>query len=69
MSTSILLVGKDGRCLRLTTYHFQVPMSGNLDALTSQNHLGPIACKWNTLPVILTMLETSNNANYDGLIL
>jgi hypothetical protein len=34
--------GKDSRCVRLTTYHFQVPMSRNLERLTSQNPLGPI---------------------------
>jgi hypothetical protein len=34
--------GKDGRCVRLTTNHLQVPMSRNLEALTSQNRLGPI---------------------------
>jgi hypothetical protein len=34
--------GRDGRCIRLTTYHLQAPMSGNLEALTSQNTLGPI---------------------------
>jgi hypothetical protein len=41
MSTRILL-GKDGRCVRLKTYHIQVTMSRNLEALTSQNTLGPI---------------------------
>jgi hypothetical protein len=34
---------KDGRYVRLTTYHLQVPMSWNLEALTSQNPLGPIS--------------------------
>jgi hypothetical protein len=34
--------GKGGRCVWLTTYHLQVPMSRNLEALTSQNRLGPI---------------------------
>jgi hypothetical protein len=34
--------GEDGRCVWLTTYHLQVPMSRNLEALTSQNPLGPI---------------------------
>jgi hypothetical protein len=32
--------GKEGRCVWLTTYHLQVPMSWNLGALTSQNPLG-----------------------------
>jgi hypothetical protein len=32
---------KDGRCIRLTTYHFQVPMSRNLKALTSLEAYGP----------------------------
>jgi hypothetical protein len=34
--------GKDGRCVWLTTYYLQMPMSQNLEALTSQNPLGPI---------------------------
>jgi hypothetical protein len=34
--------GKDGQCVWLPTYHLQVPMSRNLEALTSQNPLGPI---------------------------
>jgi hypothetical protein len=34
--------GKDGQCVRLTTYHRKVPMSRNLGALTSQNSPGPI---------------------------
>jgi hypothetical protein len=34
--------GKDARCVRLTTYHLQVPMSRNLGALNSHNPLGPI---------------------------
>jgi hypothetical protein len=34
--------GKDGRRVWLTTYHLQVPMSRNLEKLTSQNPLGPI---------------------------
>jgi hypothetical protein len=37
---------KDGRCVRLITYHLQVPMSRNLEALTSQNPLGPICLYW-----------------------
>jgi hypothetical protein len=32
--------GKSGRCLRLTNYHFDVPMSRNLGALTSWNPVG-----------------------------
>jgi hypothetical protein len=32
--------GKDGRCVRLTTYHLHVPMSRNLGALTSWNPVG-----------------------------
>jgi hypothetical protein len=32
--------GKDGRCVRLTTYHFHVPMSRNLGALNSWNPVG-----------------------------
>jgi hypothetical protein len=34
--------GKDGLCVKLATYHLQVPMSRDLEALTSQNTLGPI---------------------------
>jgi hypothetical protein len=33
---------KDRRFVWLTTYHLQVPMSRNLEALTSQNPLGHI---------------------------
>ena len=32
--------GKGGRCLRLTTYHHPVPLSRNLETLTSWNPLG-----------------------------
>jgi hypothetical protein len=32
--------GKGGRCIRLTTYHLQVPMSRNLVALNSWNPVG-----------------------------
>jgi hypothetical protein len=32
--------GKGGRCVRLTTYHLDVPMSRNLGALTSWNPVG-----------------------------
>jgi hypothetical protein len=32
--------GKVGRCVRLTTYHPHVPMSRNLEALTSWNPVG-----------------------------
>jgi hypothetical protein len=35
-------VGKDGRYVRLTTYHLQVLMSRNLEALTTQHPLGSI---------------------------
>jgi hypothetical protein len=41
MSTRIPL-GVKSRCVWLTTYHLQVPMSRNLEALTSQNPLHPI---------------------------
>ena len=34
------LVGKGGRCVRLTTYHHPVPLSRNLGASTSWNPLG-----------------------------
>jgi hypothetical protein len=39
---SRILLGKDGWCVRLTTYLLQVPMLWNLEALTSQNPLGLI---------------------------
>jgi len=32
--------GKGGRCVRLTTYHFHVPLSRNLGALISWNSVG-----------------------------
>jgi hypothetical protein len=35
------LGGKDGRFLWLTTYHLQVPMSRNLEALTFPEPSGP----------------------------
>ena len=34
------LGGKGGRCVRLTTYHYPVPLSRNLGNLTSWNPLG-----------------------------
>jgi hypothetical protein len=34
--------GKDDRCVWLTIYKLQLPMSRNLGALTSHNTLGPI---------------------------
>jgi hypothetical protein len=40
------LGGKDGRCLRITTYYLKEPMTRNLEALTSLNPLGPIGLKW-----------------------
>jgi hypothetical protein len=33
--------GKGGRCVRLTTYHLIMPMSGNLGALTLLDPSGP----------------------------
>jgi len=41
MSTRSISWGKDGRCVRLTTYHHPVPLSRNLGTLTSWNPLGP----------------------------
>jgi hypothetical protein len=35
------LGSKDGRCVCLTTYHLQVPMSRNQEALTSPEPSGP----------------------------
>jgi hypothetical protein len=32
--------GKGSQCVKLTTYHLHVPMSRNLGALTSWNHVG-----------------------------
>jgi hypothetical protein len=51
--------GKDGRCVRLTTYHIQVPMSRNLEASTSQNPLSHIGLQWEyfTLYVFKTGCE------------
>jgi hypothetical protein len=45
--------GKDGRCVRLTTYHHQVPMLRNPEALTSQNPPGPIGLHWECFTVLL----------------
>ena len=39
MSTRNIPGGKGGRCVRLTTYHHTLPLSGNLGALTSQTPL------------------------------
>ena len=41
MSTRIISWVKDGRCVRLTTYHHPRPLSRNLGTLTSCNPLGP----------------------------
>jgi hypothetical protein len=38
----VTLESKDDWCVWLTTFHFQVPMSRNLEALNSQNPLGSI---------------------------
>ena len=40
MSTRGISWGKGGRCVRLTTYHYLVPLSRNLGTLTSWNPLG-----------------------------
>jgi hypothetical protein len=44
---------KDDRCVRLTTYHLQVPMSRNLEALTSRALWAPEACSGNALPLYI----------------
>jgi hypothetical protein len=41
MSTRDVPGSKDGRCVRLTTYHHIVPMSRNLGALTLLDPCGP----------------------------
>ena len=41
MSTRNISWAKSGRCVRLTTYLYPVPMSRNLGTLTSWNPLGP----------------------------
>ena len=41
MSTKKILGDKGGRCLRLTIYHYTVPLSINLEALTSLDLSGP----------------------------
>jgi len=38
--TGIFPGDKGGRCIRLTTYHYPVPLSRNLGTLTSWNPLG-----------------------------
>jgi hypothetical protein len=48
--------GKEGRCVRLTTNHLQVPMSRNLEVLTSQNPLGPIVLQWDCFTFFLFLL-------------
>jgi hypothetical protein len=40
MNTRLILGGKGGRCVRLTTYHLHVLMSRNLGALISWNPVG-----------------------------
>ena len=40
MSTRSISGGKDGLCVRLTTYHHPVALSRNLGPLTSWNPLG-----------------------------
>jgi hypothetical protein len=40
MITRNISWGKDGRCVRLTTYHHPLPLLRNLGALTSWNPLG-----------------------------
>jgi hypothetical protein len=52
--------GKDGRCVCLTTYHVEVLMSRNLEALTSQNALVPIGL-YNTLLCKLLTLTPSKH--------
>jgi len=41
MSTKSISWAKGGRCVRLTTYHHPVPLSRNLETLTSWNPVGP----------------------------
>jgi hypothetical protein len=41
MSTRDVPGVKGGRCVRLTTYHYIVPMSRNLGALTLLDRCGP----------------------------
>jgi hypothetical protein len=47
--------GKDDQCVRLTTYHLQVPMSRNQEALISQN---PIRLQWGYF-TFLPLFESS----------
>jgi hypothetical protein len=56
--------GKDGRCVRLTTYHPQVPMSRNLEALTSQHPLGLIGLEGECFAFLLDKSNTFTNMTY-----
>jgi hypothetical protein len=53
ISTRDLPGGKDGRCVRLTIYHYIVPMSINLGALTLLDPSGPA---WSVIGVLYLYL-------------
>jgi hypothetical protein len=56
--------GKGGRCLRLTTYHFHVPMSRNLGALNSWNPVGLFRPVLGQLYLYLSTTETCPYIQY-----
>jgi hypothetical protein len=52
--------GKVGRCVRLTTYHLHVPMSRNLESLTSWNTEGlfrPVMGQLYLSPILVVFID------------
>jgi hypothetical protein len=54
MSTRDVPGGKGGRCVKLTTHHYIVPMSRNLGALTLLDPSGPA---WPVMGVLYLYLQ------------
>ena len=52
---------KDGRCVRLTTYHHPVPLSRNLETLTSWNPLGLSRLVMGLLYLYIASMEVENS--------
>jgi hypothetical protein len=56
MSTRILLRGKDGRCVRLTTHHLHVPNVKKIRGLNLPDPHGPVqACSGTALPLLYSL--------------
>ena len=55
MSTRTFSGGKGGRCVRLTTCHHPVLLSGNLGTLTFWNPLGPYGSVTGLLYLLLVV--------------